>query len=119
MPQSVHDRTAELHNIPEHTAEAAATNHGKGTHLTAHEETVQAEDHSQNSAVASKLHHGKAAALDAAKSKWRKQNAVDPSAPVDSSSKLSSVTSRGPSLLSFGLAALGIGLVFVARAGTR
>ncbi len=56
MPQSNHDRTAELHNIPEHAAQSAATNHGKAPHLTAHEETVQAEDHARN---ADKLTHGK------------------------------------------------------------
>ena len=70
MPQSTHDRTAELHNLPEHNAEAAATNHGKSTHLSAHEETVQAEDHSRHVAeLASKLTHGKAAAIAAEKAK--------------------------------------------------
>lgn len=70
MPQSVHDRAAELHNIPSHAAEAAETNHGKGSHLTGHEETVQAEDHSRNEAdLEAKLKHGKAAAIAAEQSK--------------------------------------------------
>ena len=70
MPQSNHDRTTELHNIPEHTAETAATHASKAPYLSAHEETVQAEDHSHNSAeLESKLHHGKTAALEAARSK--------------------------------------------------
>jgi len=67
MPQSTHDRTAELHNLPEHTAESAATSHTKAPHLSAHEETVQAEDHARNTAEASKLLHGKAASLEAQK----------------------------------------------------
>src|ERR1700719_2302493 len=37
MPQSTHDRTAELHNLAAHAHSAAATAHGKGDHLTAHE----------------------------------------------------------------------------------
>jgi hypothetical protein len=56
MPQSTHDRTAELHNIPEHAAESAATSHGKAPHLTAHEETAKAEAEKRN---ADKLTHGK------------------------------------------------------------
>ena len=68
MPQSTHDRTAELHNIPEHAAESAATGHGKSPKLSAHEETVQAEDHSRSTAeLASKLTHGKAASIAADK----------------------------------------------------
>lgn len=70
MPQSNHDRTAELHNLPEHNAEAAATQHSKTPHLSAHQETVQAEDHSGNAAeLASKLTHGRAASIEAAKAK--------------------------------------------------
>ncbi len=70
MPQSNHDRTAELHNLPEHNAEAAATKQGKSTHLSAHEETIMAEDHSRNNAeLAARLTHGKSAAIEAAKAK--------------------------------------------------
>jgi len=69
MPQSTHDRTAELHNLPEHAAESAATSHSKAPHLSGHEETIQAEEHTRNTAdLAAKLHHGKAASLEAQKS---------------------------------------------------
>ena len=70
MPQSVNVRQSEIQNHPEHAAEAAATNHGKSTQLSAHEETVQSEDHSHNSpSLPDKLHHGQAAAAEAAKHK--------------------------------------------------
>lgn len=52
---SKHNPTTELHNIPEHSAQAAATKHDKAPHLTAHEETVQAEDQSRN---VDKVTHG-------------------------------------------------------------
>jgi hypothetical protein len=48
MPQSPHDRIAELHNLASHAHLAAATAHGKGDHLTAHELSVQAHEHSTN-----------------------------------------------------------------------
>ncbi len=48
MPQSPHDRVAELHNLASHAHAAAATAHGKGDHLTAHELTQQAHEHSLN-----------------------------------------------------------------------
>ena len=48
MPQSTHDRTAELHNLAEHAHAAASAAHGKGDHLTAHELTKQALEHSMN-----------------------------------------------------------------------
>jgi hypothetical protein len=49
MPQSPHDRVAELHNLAAHAhAAAAATAHGKGDHLTAHELSEQAHEHSMN-----------------------------------------------------------------------
>lgn len=48
MPQSTHDRTAELHNLAEHAHAAAAVAHNKGDHLTAHELTKQAHEHSLN-----------------------------------------------------------------------
>ena len=48
MPQSAHDRAAELHNFAAHAHAAAATAHGKGEYLTAHELTKQAHEHSVN-----------------------------------------------------------------------
>jgi hypothetical protein len=48
MPQSTHDRTAELHNLAEHAHAAAAVAHGKGDHLTAHELSKKALEHSMN-----------------------------------------------------------------------
>ena len=49
MPQSTHDRTAELHSLAEHAHAAAATAHGKGDHMTAHELSKKALEHSMNS----------------------------------------------------------------------
>jgi MOSC domain-containing protein YiiM len=46
MPQSTHDRAAELHNLAAHAHAAAATAHGKGDHLTAL--SKQAHEHSMN-----------------------------------------------------------------------
>jgi len=46
MPQSTHDRSAELHNLAEHTHDAAA-GHDKADHLTSHELTKQADEHSK------------------------------------------------------------------------
>jgi hypothetical protein len=48
MPQSTHDRTAELHNLAEHAHAAAAAAHNKADHLTAHELTKKALEHSMN-----------------------------------------------------------------------
>jgi hypothetical protein len=48
MPQSTHDRAAELHNLAAHAHAAAPTAHGKGDHLTAHELSKQAHEHSMN-----------------------------------------------------------------------
>jgi len=48
MPQSPHDRVAELHNLAAHAHTAAAAAHGKGDHLTAHELSEQAHEHSMN-----------------------------------------------------------------------
>lgn len=45
MPQSTHNRSAELHNLAEHTHDAAARD--KGDHLTPHELTKQADEHSE------------------------------------------------------------------------
>jgi hypothetical protein len=39
MPQSMHNRAAELHNLAIRAHEAAAAAHAKGDHLTAHELT--------------------------------------------------------------------------------
>jgi L-aminopeptidase/D-esterase-like protein len=48
MPQSTHERAAELHNLAAHAHAAAAESHGKADHLTAHELSQQALEHSQN-----------------------------------------------------------------------
>jgi hypothetical protein len=48
MPQSPHNRLAELHNLAAHAHAAAAVAHGKGDHLSAHELTKQAHEHSMN-----------------------------------------------------------------------
>jgi len=48
MPQSTHDRAAELHNLAAHAHNAAADAHGKGDHLTAHELSVEAHELSRN-----------------------------------------------------------------------
>jgi hypothetical protein len=48
MPQSTHDRAAELHSLAAHAHTAAAAAHGKGDYLTAHELTKQAHEHSVN-----------------------------------------------------------------------
>jgi hypothetical protein len=48
MPQSTHDRVAELHNLASHAHAAAAAAHAKGDHLTAHELSRQALEHSMN-----------------------------------------------------------------------
>jgi hypothetical protein len=45
MPQSPHNRLAELHNLAAH---AHAAEHGKGDHLSAHELTKQAQEHAMN-----------------------------------------------------------------------
>jgi hypothetical protein len=46
MPQSTHNRSAELHNLTEHIHDAAAA-HDKADHLTSHELTKQADEHSK------------------------------------------------------------------------
>ena len=48
MPQSTHDRAAELHNLAAHAHTAAATAHEKEDHLTGHELSKQAHEHSMN-----------------------------------------------------------------------
>jgi hypothetical protein len=48
MPQSTHDRIAELHNLAEHAHAAAAVAHGKSDHLAAHELSKKALEHSMN-----------------------------------------------------------------------
>jgi CRP-like cAMP-binding protein len=63
MPQSPHDRAAELHNLAAHTHEAAAAAHRKGDFRTAHELTPQAQEHSVNAKrlaeeIASKARRG-------------------------------------------------------------
>ena len=45
MPQSIHDRAAELHNLAAHAHSAAAASHAQGS-PTAHELSRQAHEHS-------------------------------------------------------------------------
>jgi hypothetical protein len=45
MPQSTHNRSAELHNLAEHIHDAAGPD--KADHLTPHELTKQADEHSK------------------------------------------------------------------------
>src|SRR5580704_3436647 len=61
MPQSTHDRAAELHNLAAHAHGAAATAHGKGDHLTAHELSQRANEHSMNAHKLSQELRSKAA----------------------------------------------------------
>ncbi len=46
MPQSTHDRIAELHGLAEHTHAAAVASHDKADHLTSHELSKAADEHS-------------------------------------------------------------------------
>jgi hypothetical protein len=46
MPQSTHDRAAELHSLAAHAHTAAAVAHAAGDHPTAHELTRRAHEHS-------------------------------------------------------------------------
>ena len=46
MPQSTHNRSAEIHNLAKHTHDAAAA-HDKADHLTPHELNKQADEHSR------------------------------------------------------------------------
>ena len=46
MPQSTHDRTAEIHNLAEHAHASGAVAHCKADHLTAHELSKKAIEHS-------------------------------------------------------------------------
>ena len=48
MPQSPHNRVAELHNLAAHAHPVAAVAHGKGDHLTAHKLSKQALEHATN-----------------------------------------------------------------------
>jgi len=47
MPQSTHNRGAELHSLAMHAHEAAAVAHEKGDHLSAHEHSKQALEYSK------------------------------------------------------------------------
>ena len=47
MPQSTHDRAAELHNLASHAHAKAATSHTQNDHLTSHELSKQAFEHSR------------------------------------------------------------------------
>jgi hypothetical protein len=46
MPQSTHDRAAELHGLAEHTHAAAVVSHDKADHLTSHELSKVADERS-------------------------------------------------------------------------
>jgi hypothetical protein len=46
MPQSTHNRSAEIHNLTKHTHDSAAA-HDKADHLTSHELTKQADERSR------------------------------------------------------------------------
>jgi hypothetical protein len=48
MPQSSHNRLADLHNLAEHAHAAAAAAHGKMDHLAAHELSKKALEYSKN-----------------------------------------------------------------------
>lgn len=48
MPQSTHDRAAELHNLAAHAHTAAAAALDNGDHLSAHELTRKALEQSMN-----------------------------------------------------------------------
>jgi hypothetical protein len=48
MPQSPHDRIAELHNLAAHTHFAAAVAHRKKDHLTGHELSRKAHEYSSD-----------------------------------------------------------------------
>jgi hypothetical protein len=67
MPQSPHNRVAELHNLAAHTHTAAAAAHGKGDHLTGHELSKQAFEHSMNAHKLSEELVNKVAKPDKAK----------------------------------------------------
>jgi LmbE family N-acetylglucosaminyl deacetylase len=47
MPQSSHDRAAELHNLASHAHAVAAASNGKADHRTAHELSKQAVEFSR------------------------------------------------------------------------
>jgi len=46
MPQSTHDRAAELHGLAEHIHVAGVASHDKADHLTSHELSQEADEHS-------------------------------------------------------------------------
>lgn len=46
MPQSTHDRAAELHSLAEHAHAAAVASHNKVDKLTSHERSKVADEHS-------------------------------------------------------------------------
>lgn len=68
MPQSTNVTANQMRNIPDQAAEAAATGHGKETHLSAHEETAREQDAEKHADAhtphATEMHHGKAARLE-------------------------------------------------------
>ena len=58
MPQSTHDRAAELHGLAEHTHAAAVVSHDKADHLTSHELSKESDEHS----ATKRRHDGEVAA---------------------------------------------------------
>jgi len=59
MPQSTHDRAAELHNIAAHAHEKAAASHTQNDHLSSHELSKQAFEESREAHLhAEALAHG-------------------------------------------------------------
>jgi len=64
MPQSTHNRSAELHNLAEHTHDVAA--HDKADHSTPHELTKQADEHSKKTHERGEVSAAKVAKRDMA-----------------------------------------------------
>jgi hypothetical protein len=57
MPQSFHQRAAEIHELAAHAHRSAAVHHGKEDHLTGHELSKQAMEHANMAFKASQEAH--------------------------------------------------------------
>jgi hypothetical protein len=57
MPQSFHQRAAELHDLAAHAHRSAAVHHGKEDHLTGHELSKQALEHASKAFKSSQEAH--------------------------------------------------------------
>jgi hypothetical protein len=57
MPQSFHQRAAEIHELAEHAHRSAAVHHGKEDHLTGHKLSKQAMEHASKAFKASQEAH--------------------------------------------------------------